>query len=140
MPVEDLARSDVVTASPETPITDLAESMDERGVGSIVVLAETTPKGIVTDRDLALHVLTGDDDPDSLVAADVMSTDLVTIEPDHGFYEAMELMSEHGIRRLPLVTIEEELVGIVTADDMTELLADESQQLASVIQNQRPPY
>jgi CBS domain-containing protein len=49
-------------------------------------------------------------------------------------------MSEHGVRRLPVVTAETELVGIVTADDMTELLADESQQLAKVIQAQRPPY
>lgn len=140
MPVEDLARSDVVTASPETPITDLAESMDERGVGSVVIIDETMPKGIVTDRDLAIKALTTDADPDALVAADVMSDDLTTIEPDHGFYEAMELMSEHGVRRLPVMTLDDELVGIITADDLTELLADESQQLARVIQNQRPPY
>jgi CBS domain-containing protein len=48
-------------------------------------------------------------------------------------------MSDTGVRRLP-VCDGDELVGIITADDLTELLADEQQQLAGIIQSQRPPY
>jgi len=49
------------------------------------------------------------------------------------------MMAEHGIRRLP-IREGDELVGIITADDLTELIADEEQQLAEVIRAQRPEY
>jgi CBS domain-containing protein len=139
MPVEDLARDDVVTAPTDTPVEDLASTMDERGVGSIVITRSGEPAGIVTDRDLTLRVLGGDADPDGATAEEVMSGELCTIDRGEGFYRATELMSEHGIRRLP-VCEGDELVGIITADDLTELLADEQEQVAEIIRAQRPPY
>lgn len=138
MPVTDLARSEVVTADLGTPVADLAERMADERVGSIVITEGDEPVGIVTDRDLAVRALT-DATPADLVAENVMSEDLVTVSPDAGFYEATELMSEHGVRRLP-VTDEGTLVGIVTADDLHELLADEQEQFADVIRAQRPAY
>ena len=139
MPVTDLARSDVVTAQPETPVTELAGRMDAEDVGSVVITDDDTPVGIVTDRDLAIRVLGKERDRTETTAADVMTADLKTIEADAGFYEATNLMSDAGIRRLP-VTDGDELTGIVTADDLTALIADEEQQLASTIRAQRPAY
>ncbi|WP_316043087.1 CBS domain-containing protein [Haloplanus rubicundus] len=60
--------------------------------------------------------------------------------PEVGFYEAAQVMSENGVRRLPVCDESDELVGIITADDLTGLLADENQQPASVIRAQRPAY
>jgi CBS domain-containing protein len=140
MAIQQLARTEVVTAETDTPVTELAERMREDNVGSIVVTDDDRPVGIVTDRDLTLRVLAVDADPEAHTAGDVMTTDLCTAGPGAGFYEATELMSEHGVRRLPVCDEENRLVGIVTADDMTELLAEENQHLASVVQAQRPPY
>ncbi|WP_436927690.1 CBS domain-containing protein [Halosimplex amylolyticum] len=139
MPIEDLARSDAVTASPETPVTDLAATMDEENVGSVVITNDETPVGIVTDRDLTVRVLGEQVDPTDQTAEDVMTTDLYTAEPGDGFYEAANLMADHGIRRLPICE-GDTLVGIITADDMTELLADEQQHLGNIIRAQRPEY
>lgn len=139
MPIEDLARSDVVTAPSETSVTELASTMDEQNVGSIVITEGETPVGIVTDRDLTVRVLSEQANTDT-PATDVMSEDLCTINSENGFYEAAQLMSEHGIRRLPVCNADDELTGIITADDLTELLADEQQQLAEIIRAQRPPY
>lgn len=139
MPIEDLARSDAVTASPETPVTDLATIMAEETVGSVVITNGDAPVGIVTDRDLTVRVLGEQADLASQTAEDVMTTDLCTAEPDAGFYEAASLMAEHGVRRLP-VCEGDSLVGIITADDMTELLADEQQHLGNIIRSQRPEY
>ena len=139
MPIEDLARSDVVTASPDDSVDHLAATMDEEGVGSVVITNGDTPVGIVTDRDLAIRVLAEGLDTESLTAADVMSEGLATIERGAGFYQATNLMSEHGVRRLP-VCEGDTLVGIITSDDITELIADEEQQLADIIRAQRPPY
>lgn len=139
MPVDDLARSDVVTADPATEIADLAATMEEEDVGSIVITEDDVATGIVTDRDLTVRVLAEGADPDDRTAADVMTSDPRTVERSAGFYEAATMMAEHGIRRLP-VREDDELAGIITADDLTELLADEQQQVAEVIQAQRPEY
>jgi CBS domain-containing protein len=139
MPIEDLARSDAVTASPETSVTELAATMDDENVGCVVITNDGTPVGIVTDRDLTVRVLGERVDPTDRTAEDVMTTDLRTAEPDAGFYEAANIMADHGIRRLP-IREGDSLVGIITADDMTELLADEQQQLGNVIRAQRPEY
>ena len=140
MPVKDLARSDVVTASDDTTAAELASTMAEEGVGSVVVTDGAEPTGIVTDRDLTVRVLAEGRDPTAVTAANVMSEDLETIHRGAGFYEATEVMSERGVRRLPVCDSDGELVGIVTADDLNELLADEHQQFAEVIRAQRPPY
>ena len=140
MPVENLARSDVVTASKDESVENLASMMDDHSVGSVVIADDDEPVGIVTDRDLTIETIAAGESPDGVTAADVMSSDLCTIEPDEGFYRATELMSEHGIRRLPVVDSSGQLEGIITVDDLNELLADEHQQLASVVQAQRPPY
>lgn len=139
MPIEDLARSDVRTADPDTSVPDLAAMMDSENVGSIVITDGDAPLGIVTDRDLAVRVLGEGADPMDRTAEDVMTTDLQTIDPDAGFYEAADMMAEHGVRRLP-VAEGDTVVGIITADDLSELLADEQQQFAEVIRAQRPEY
>jgi CBS domain-containing protein len=140
MPLQDLARDDVVSAGPETSVRELAQQMRDEGVGSVVITNGDRPAGIVTDRDLTTRVLADDSASTDQTADDVMSTDLCTASPENGFYEAAQLMSENGVRRLPVCDENDELVGIITADDLTELLAEENQQLASVIQGQRPAY
>lgn len=139
MPIEDLARSDVVTAQPDTPVTELARRMEDENVGSVVITEGDTPVGIVTDRDLTLRTLGDEDGSFEQTASDVMTDDLCTIDRDGGFYEATRLMSEWGVRRLP-VTEGGDLVGIISVDDLTELLADENQRLADVVRAQRPEY
>jgi len=140
MPIENLAREDVVSAEPDTSVAELAQSMRDENVGSVVVTDAGSPTGIVTDRDLTTRVLAEEAEPDDLTAEDVMSEGLCAVPPNAGFYQAAEVMADNGVRRLPVCNEEDELVGIIAADDLTELLADEQQQLASVIQAQRPSY
>jgi len=140
MPIQDLARDDVVRAEPETPIAELAQQMRDENVGSVVITNGDTPVGIATDRDLTVRTIAEETDPSEQTAEDVMSTDLCSVDPDAGFYEAAQAMSENGVRRLPICNDSDELVGIITADDLTELLSDESEQLAEIIRSQRPAY
>ncbi|UWG50746.1 CBS domain [Halalkaliarchaeum sp. AArc-CO] len=137
--MDDLARSDVVTAEPNTSATQLATTMRDESVGSVVIVDGTEPVGIVTDRDLTVRILAEGSDPTAATASDVMTEDLCTIEWNAGFYEATARMSDRGIRRLP-VCRDGELVGIISADDLIELIADEKQQLAEVLRAQRPEY
>jgi CBS domain-containing protein len=140
VPIQDLAREDVVTATPDTPVADVARMMDEETVGSVVIVDGDEPIGIVTDRDLAVRVVGKSADPAVHTAADVMSEDLHTVTPDSGFSQAAETMRANGIRRLPVCNDDGSLAGIVTSDDLTELLADEQQDLSTVLRAQRPSY
>jgi len=138
MPVDDLARSEVVTATEQTHVSEIATTMAEKTVGSVVIVDDDeTPTGIVTDRDLALRCVAEEGDTAEMTAGSVMSK---TVERDSGFYEAVDTMSDNGIRRLPVTDDSGELVGILTTDDLTTLLADEQQGLSEVIEAQRPPY
>ena len=141
MPVDDLARSEVVTATEQTHVSEIATTMAEEMVGSVVIVDDDeTPTGIVTDRDLALQCIAEEGETSDLTAGNVMSEDIKTVERGSGFYEAVDTMSENGIRRLPVTDDSGELVGILTTDDLTTLLADEQKGLANVIEAQRQPY
>lgn len=127
----------VVTASPDTSVRRLATLMDKRRVGSVVIVEDRRPVGIVTDRDLTLKVLAREQDPDALVAEDVMSPNLVTVEAGSGTNTIINKMVTSGVRRMPVVE-EGELVDIITLDDLMRMLAGQQVRLAEVIGRESP--
>lgn len=139
MTIRTLARSDVVTATEETTAMDLAATMHDRNVGSVVVEDGGRPVGIVTDRDLAMDVLRTGGDPRTTTAADVMTPDPVTASVDDGVFEVTAAMSEAAVRRMPVVD-GDQLVGLLALDDLLVLLSDELRNLAGVVEAESPPY
>ena len=128
-----------MTATGDTTATELAQIMKENDVGSVIVASEDTPIGVVTDRDLVLYVLAPDRDPDQATARDVMSEDLFTVDADDGVFAVMSRMADAGVRRVPVVE-GDDLVGVVSLDDLVVLLANELGNLAAVIEAEMPPY
>jgi CBS domain-containing protein len=140
MRVGEICRSPVVTCRRETGVPELASMMREHHVGAVIVVEErdglTAPVGIVTDRDLVVHVLAERLDPALLHAGDLLSGHLVTIDHREGVYEAIWQMRSQRVRRLPVVDARCELTGIVTMDDVTRFLAEELGDLARVVPQQ----
>ena len=122
MLIRDVMTESVVTAAPEASVREVAETMRERNVGSVVLVDRGRPVGFITDRDLAVSVLADGRDPSDR-ACDYASAPVVTGRPDMDVTEAAELMVEHGIRRLPVLD-GEELTGIVTLDDLAVRTGD----------------
>lgn len=139
MTLEDIATVGVETAGPDATVEVLASTMARKDVGSVVVERDREPIGLVTDRDLAVRVLGAGEDPSALTARDVMSPYPTTVHVDDDVLDATEAMCEHAVRRLPVVADEGEVVGIVTLDDLTRLLAAELGNLADVIAAESPP-
>lgn len=139
MSVHQIVQSNVVTADRNTPIENVAATMATENVGSVVIVDEDTPVGLVTDRMVALALA---DNPDlsGATAGDLMSDDLVTVGPEVGVFDLVGTMSEEGIRRMPVVGEDGSLVGIVTLDDVLVLLAEELQYLADVVETQSPRF
>lgn len=122
MRIRDVMTESVVTATPDTSVREVAETMRERNVGSVVLVEDGRPVGFVTDRDLAVSVLADGRDPSDR-ACDHASAPVVTAGPDLDITGAAELMVEHGIRRLPVLE-GGELIGIVTLDDLAVRTGD----------------
>ncbi len=136
MPVKDLATSDVVTVEPEDPVSEVARKLESESVGSVVVEKSGKALGVVTDRDLALDVVGDEEDASEVSAEEVMSDDLLTVDPDDTLVDAARTMQENAVRRLPVVDGKGDIHGIFTVDDMTATLADEQGMIADVLREQ----
>jgi CBS domain-containing protein len=122
-----------VTARPEESVTAAAKHMRHYNVGTLVVVKEKQPVGIITDRDLVVRVLAAELAPQSLVVESVMSSNLVCVPEQTPIEDAMNLMRGYKIRRLVVVNEARELVGIFALDDMLELLGEEQAAIAGLL-------
>lgn len=138
--IKSIVRKQVVSASPDTSITDVAKLMAEENVGSVVIVEDEMPRGIVTDRDITIEVVAQDRDSASTTAADVMREDLVTVDTDSGIFEVLRAMEEASVRRIPAIDPDGTLAGIVTFDDFVILLGRELKLLGDVVEAEIPPY
>jgi CBS domain-containing protein len=136
MTAGEVCNRQVVFVKPDTSIVDAVGLMRTHHVGDVVVVrepdGERVPIGILTDRDVALAV-------DRLLrlphlrVADLMSAELVTSPERESLYDVLKSMQSHGIRRLPVVNDRGGLEGIVTFDDVVELLSEELTDLAKLV-------
>jgi CBS domain-containing protein len=113
--------------------------MRAEAVGSIVIVEDDDPVGYVTDRDLAMAVLDDSFDADGTPVREFLDDDPVTIDANAGVYDLVELLSERGVRRVPVVE-DGELAGIVSLSDVVVLLGMELQHLATAIRASSPAY
>jgi CBS domain-containing protein len=137
MKVGEVCNRIVVFAQPGESVRVAARRMRNQHVGDLVVVEEgaegRTPVGIVTDRDLVMEVLATDRDADTAKVADVMTRDLVTIVEGEDLEQALDRMRSHGIRRLLVVDPRGSLVGILTLDDVLELVEEQVSDLVQLV-------
>jgi len=133
MKLNDIFTRSVVTAGPKETLAAVALRMQEHNVGTVVVVQDERPVGIVTDRDLALALGAEGVSPQAPVQK-VMTEHVLAIPEDTGIYAATEFMRERQVRRLPIVDSEDRVVGMVTLDDLLRFLGQELHNLAEGIE------
>ena len=107
----------LATCAPDANVTDVAATMRDRDIGDVLIVEDGKLRGIVTDRDLTLQALTGQDDPRQTPIRKYMSTKVVTGEPAWDLDQVTSVMAKHQIRRLPIVQ-DGKLVGIISLGDV----------------------
>lgn len=141
MNLSELCNRNPVVAYADTLVPQAARLMRERHVGSVVIvldrLGERFPVGMLTDRDIVVATVAKDLDPRGLTAGEIMSRELVTLREGCSVGDALDLMRERGIRRLPIVTEGGALAGIVTLDDLLSALGAEILDFVRVVDWQR---
>jgi CBS domain-containing protein len=124
MIVKDVMSSPVVTLDEDATSNRVAHIMDENELGCVIVTNKTgKPLGILTERDLVIRVLAKNLKPDAIKAKEIMTSPLVTIEPDATVSEAARRMSRLNIRRLG-VSYKGNLVGIVSSKDILAVMPE----------------
>jgi CBS domain-containing protein len=123
----------VVTASAQMTVDEAARTMRSKNVGALVVVNAGRPIGMLTDRDVAIEVVAKGLDPDTVRVGDVMHRKPVTIPQDLGIFDAVKTVARTGVRRLPVVTKNGMLVGVIAVDDVIMLLGHEMGHLADAL-------
>jgi len=141
MTVGEICTRKVIVAPRNTSVLEAAKLMRQYHAGDIVVTDETdgrrAPAGIVTDRDLVLEIMAQGLDPTGLSVGEIMSDTPATARELDGVFETAESMRSAGVRRMPVVNSGGALIGIVTLDDLLELMAEELGTLANVVRQGR---
>lgn len=127
---------EVVVTGKESSIVEVARLMRHHHVGDVVVVAEeegmTVPLGIITDRDIVMELIADQVVLEAVTVGDVMSYELIAANERDGIWDTLRRMRTDGIRRIPVVNDQGGLEGILTLDDMLELLTEELSLLAKV--------
>lgn len=124
MLVKDVMSSPVITIEEKASANVVAELMDKDDLGCIIVTnREGKPLGIITERDLVVRVLAKNVKPDSVKANDVMTSPLITIEPDATISDAARRMSRLNIRRLGVV-YRGQITGLLSSKDILAVMPE----------------
>lgn len=115
--VRDVMTSDVKTARPDDSLREIIQKMVKFHIGSIVVVQDSRPVGIITERDVLVQLSQMAMDLDVTRAKDIMSTPVLTITDSQTIEEASRFMTQNSVKKLPVVR-GEELIGIVTSTDI----------------------
>jgi signal-transduction protein with cAMP-binding, CBS, and nucleotidyltransferase domain len=131
----------VATATPDEAVRVAAQRMAQHDLGTLVVVSRSDPAqpvGIVTDRDLAMRCVAGTIDPDDAQVSQVMTQPADTIDEFATIDAALTRMADRGIRRLIVTGDGHALVGLLSLDDVLDLLGHELRPITRLLDKQQP--
>jgi len=128
----------VATASRNETVRTLADRMAEHNVGTVVVVENEKPVGIVTDRDLAVRVLAAGLDAETTSADDIMTGEVRSLDEGTPIEDALAAMKGSGVRRIAVTGEDGKLAGILALDDVLELLVEEAESIGAVLRKESP--
>jgi CBS domain-containing protein len=116
--IRDVMTSNPCTIDADKDIAYAAKMLKDEDVGIAPVVEGDQLIGVLTDRDIAIKVVAEGKDPNSTTVREIASTNVVTVDPQQDLDEALRLMAQHQIRRLPVVEEDGKIVGILAQADV----------------------
>lgn len=143
MCVGDICCKEVVTITPDADLSDAAALMRAKHVGMLVVVgsadddAERVVQGVLTDRDIVITVIGRDAEAKGLKVMDVMTRHPLLIAEGSAVGAALRLMRTDGVRRVPVVGARNELIGVMSIDDVLDVVADQLTAISGAIRGEQ---
>ena len=131
----------LATASPDESIRAAARRLPEFDVGTLVVLKENRGShavGVITDRDIAVRCVAEKLDPDEALVSEVMTTPVHAVSDGTPLEDAVAKMAAAGTRRLVVTDEGDRVAGILSLDDILELLVRETMAIGRLLEKQQP--
>ena len=119
--VEDVMVKDVRVIDENSSVRQAAKMMNKFGIGCLIVDRRGSPRGIVTERDLLQRIVAEARSVDRTKVNEIMSTPLKTVRPELEVEDAVKLMFQANIKKLPVVSHRNRLIGVVTLTDVARL-------------------
>lgn len=141
MKLGSICNREVIVALKEETAANAITLMREHHVGELVIVegvgSHVVPVGVLTDRDILISVINANLNPSDILIADIISYNLVTARFDSSIENGLKIMRTRGVRRLPVVGRNNELVGLVTLDDIVDLVSAKINDLAVLIHTEK---
>ena len=115
--IQEVMTRDPQSVDVEDPLTRAAELMKQSDIGAVIVTENGEMTGLVTDRDIIVRAIAEHRDPESTKVRDVATTGVETVSPDASVEDAIKIVREHNVRRVPVVQ-DGKPVGIVSIGDL----------------------
>lgn len=132
MKVQEIMSTKVETIKPTSSLRATARTLSNLNVGALPVIDDGKLVGIITDRDVSVHAISIGREPQSTDVDVVMTKEVFTCKENQELSEAAEIMQQHNIRRLAVTNGSDEVVGMLSVDDIAQV----SHELAgAVLQN-----
>jgi CBS domain-containing protein len=128
MKVREIMTTELVTVAPSTPVSQAASLMRDANIGNVLVVDADHLVGILTDRDVTIRVVSEGLDTNKALVGNFMTRELFTGMPDWDVEDAIDIMGEEQIRRLPILE-DGRLVGILALGDVA--VEPEEEQVAA---------
>lgn len=138
MPIDSLCTNKSISIRRSASIETAAQLMNKENVGSLVVVEDNgdgRPLGMVTDRDIALKTFTDGLTP-SVSVERIMSKKIVSVPSTAGIAEAVEKMEQNGVRRIVVQDPSNRVCGVVSSDDVLQLVGREMSSIGRLMQKQ----
>ncbi len=133
MPLADFCKMPVVAVFPDETVEVAAKLMLDKKVGSVLVMEKDRPIGILTDRDIVTRMVAIGKYDSSTKVQEVMTKNLVSVPEGLGVWDLIQTMKTHGLRRFPVISGDGKLTGIITMDDIIELIGEEMSGLGKAV-------
>jgi CBS domain-containing protein len=128
--IVDFMKKEPIITDPDITISDAAKIMSRNSIGSLILVQDEKPYGIVTERDLVRRVIAAGKDPNNVKVSEVCSKPVLTMAEDDMLEDAIEMMRAYKVRRVVIVNREGKVSGILTTDDLGYNIKRMSEELA----------
>lgn len=136
MSLERIGSKTVVTISSDASVLEAAKLMHSKHIGCLVVTDDSRITGILTDRDIVLKLVASEKNPAETAVKTIMTSNPTMVNINYDVLDAVRLMRNRGVRRLPVIDEHRHLLGIITMDDVMTAFGAEIGDLAGAVQKE----
>ena len=141
MNIGEFCNREVIISNREDSVFEAAKLMRKYHVGDVVVIDQRSdvrvPVGILTDRDIVIELVAREVDATEVTVGEAMSNELLTVTENEQLTDLVQKMQGKAVRRVPVVNANGALIGIVTADDLIDLIAEQLASLVGMVQREQ---